>query len=121
MSRAHVSIVRSLYKRILVLHRYLPLELQAVGDEYVKAEFRRHKDVPTYEAAKFMVEWKNYADTLSEQVNPVLPSSADQKPVDVGQHLDDSVLDNFKQEQLEQLYELAKETNKPYVPPDQQS
>ena len=55
---AHVSAVRSLYKRILVLHRSLPLELQALGDEYAKAEFRRHKSVPNYEAAKFMTEWK---------------------------------------------------------------
>ncbi|KPP74963.1 hypothetical protein Z043_105830 [Scleropages formosus] len=37
---AHVSRILSLYKRILLLHRFLPIELRALGDQYVKDEFR---------------------------------------------------------------------------------
>lgn len=55
---AHVSRVRALYKRILVLHRFLPLHLRALGDQYVKGEFRRHKEVTEVEAGRFMAEWE---------------------------------------------------------------
>ncbi|XP_041822997.1 succinate dehydrogenase assembly factor 3, mitochondrial isoform X2 [Melanotaenia boesemani] len=54
----HLSSVRSLYKRILVLHRFLPLDLRALGDQYVKDEFRRHKNVQPEEVKKFMTEWE---------------------------------------------------------------
>lgn len=119
MASAHVSAVRCLFKRILVLHRSLPLELQALGDEYVKAEFRRHKGAQPEEATKFMNEWKDYADTLSIQVTSSPSHNPEQKSANIGQDIDSSRLDQFNQEQLGQLYELAQETNKPYVPPDQ--
>ncbi|KAJ9295229.1 hypothetical protein DTO217A2_9088 [Paecilomyces variotii] len=34
-----------LYRRILRLHRTLPPELRLLGDEYVKSEFRAHRNV----------------------------------------------------------------------------
>lgn len=55
---AHVSKVRSLYKRILLLHRFLPIDLKALGDQYVKEEFRRHKGVSLREGTAFMAEWE---------------------------------------------------------------
>ena len=55
---AHVSKVRSLYKRILLLHRFLPIDLRALGDQYVKEEFRRHKSASPKEVSAFMVEWE---------------------------------------------------------------
>lgn len=55
---AHVSKVRSLYKRILVLHRFLPIHLKALGDQYVKDEFRRHKTAAKEEVTSFMKEWE---------------------------------------------------------------
>ena len=55
---AHVSKVRSLYKRILLLHRFLPIDLRALGDQYVKEEFRRHKTASPKEVTSFMVEWE---------------------------------------------------------------
>lgn len=39
------------------LHRSLPLEMRALGDQYVKDEFRRHKQVNPAEAHMFMQEW----------------------------------------------------------------
>jgi len=53
----HTSRVRALYKALLRLHRGMPLELQAVGDQYVKDEFKRHKNVNEKEAQIFMSEW----------------------------------------------------------------
>lgn len=55
---AHVATVRSLYKRILVLHRFLPIDLKALGDQYVKDEFRRHKSASAEEVKRFMTEWQ---------------------------------------------------------------
>lgn len=58
MPGAHVSRVRALYRRILLLHRVLPPDLKALGDQYVKDEFRRHKTVGSAEAQRFLQEWE---------------------------------------------------------------
>lgn len=55
---AHLAQVRSLYKRILVLHRFLPIDLKALGDRYVRDEFRRHKKAAKEEVASFLKEWQ---------------------------------------------------------------
>ncbi|CAJ1084145.1 succinate dehydrogenase assembly factor 3%2C mitochondrial [Xyrichtys novacula] len=108
---AHVSKVRSLYKRILVLHRFLPIDLRALGDQYVKDEFRRHKGAAAEEAKRFMVEWENYKDTLQSQV---LESAGSQLgSVKFGAELSEQSLGNFQEEQIGQLYELMLESTKP--------
>jgi Complex1_LYR-like len=73
----HVRRVRTLYKSIMKLHRGLPAELQALGNNYAKGElisevfcilinntkspdeFKRHKDLKTEapEVTVFMFEW----------------------------------------------------------------
>ncbi|KAL6099317.1 succinate dehydrogenase assembly factor 3, mitochondrial [Pungitius pungitius] len=107
---AHVSSVRSLYKRILVLHRFLPIDLRALGDQYVKDEFRRHKSAAAEEAKGFMAEWKNYKDTLQTQV---LESAGGQKrSVKFGANLPDGTLGSFQDDQIGQLYELMLESTK---------
>ncbi|XP_058381947.1 succinate dehydrogenase assembly factor 3, mitochondrial isoform X2 [Diceros bicornis minor] len=58
MPARHVSRVRTLYRRILLLHRALPPDLKALGDQYVKDEFRRHKTVGSDEAQRFLQEWE---------------------------------------------------------------
>lgn len=58
MSGSHIYAVKTLYRRILSLHRGLPLTLRAMGDQYVKDEFRRHKDVTMEQGAEFLQEWK---------------------------------------------------------------
>lgn len=47
-----------MYKRILVLHRFMPLDLRALGDQYVKDEFRRNKSAAAEEVKVFMTEWE---------------------------------------------------------------
>lgn len=47
-----------LYRRILKLHRKLPLASRALGDQYLKDEFRRHKNATREQLAEFIQEWK---------------------------------------------------------------
>lgn len=53
----HRLTVLRLYKTILRLHQGLPHELSALGNQYVRDEFRRHKDAPPEFVTNFMVEW----------------------------------------------------------------
>ncbi|XP_048730994.2 succinate dehydrogenase assembly factor 3, mitochondrial-like isoform X1 [Ostrea edulis] len=99
-SLQHVSRVRTLYKAILRLHRSLPLEMRAMGDQYVKDEFRRHKQVNAAEAHVFMQEWTQYYLTLGKQL------SARRKEQVVGTHLNEEFVQHFRDEQAEQLLEL---------------
>ncbi|XP_038058081.1 succinate dehydrogenase assembly factor 3, mitochondrial-like [Patiria miniata] len=115
MAANHVLTVRSLYKQILLLHRRLPLDMKAIGDEYVKAEFRRHKTAKKEEVQKFMDEWQNYAGVLRDQLQ-----HAETGNPPVGLDMPEERLDSLSQEQVGQLYELRKETAKPnpFMPPE---
>lgn len=53
----HRSTVLRLYKTILRLHQSLPNELRALGNAYVRDEFRRHKTAQPEYVTNFMVEW----------------------------------------------------------------
>ncbi|CAM4633930.1 unnamed protein product [Leuciscus chuanchicus] len=106
---AHVSVVRSLYKRILLLHRFLPIDLRALGDQYVKDEFRRNKSASGEDVTRFMTEWQNYKDTLQTQV---LEAAGNKKLV-FGADLSEDKLKDFQEEQMGQLYELMLESTKP--------
>lgn len=57
MNTGHTQKVRLLYKTILKLHRGMPPELQIIGDNYVKDEFKRHKKCTPDEAEIFIKEW----------------------------------------------------------------
>lgn len=108
---AHISKVRSLYKRILLLHRFMPIDLKALGDQYVKDEFKRHKAAAPAEVERFMNEWENYKSTLQSQI---LEAAGDRvkRPV-FGSELTDDKLKDFQDEQMGQLYELMLESTKP--------
>lgn len=47
-----------LYRRILKLHKNLPLTSKALGDQYLKDEFRRHKNATQEQITEFIQEWK---------------------------------------------------------------
>ncbi|XP_063777419.1 succinate dehydrogenase assembly factor 3, mitochondrial isoform X2 [Pseudophryne corroboree] len=107
---SHVSQVRSLYKKILFLHRTLPLHLKALGDQYVKDEFRKHKNVAPAEAKLFMKEWESYAGILWQQAKEGLnPDKRNQ----YGAPLSKQKLDALSEEQIGQLHELMQEASKP--------
>ena len=54
---SHVQQVRRLYKLILRLHRGLPTQMKSFGDDYVRSEFKRHKDAQHQFIPIFMQEW----------------------------------------------------------------
>ncbi|KAI9757414.1 MAG: acetate non-utilizing protein 9 [Lichina confinis] len=57
-----------LYRRLLRAHRHkLPKEQRLMGDEYVKAEFRRHRDVDNpLHIIGFLTEWQLYAQAIED-------------------------------------------------------
>jgi hypothetical protein len=53
----HRLTVLRLYKTILRLHQSLPYELRELGNQYVRDEFRRHKNAQPEFVTNFMIEW----------------------------------------------------------------
>uniref|UniRef100_A0A0M3I9K9 Succinate dehydrogenase assembly factor 3 n=1 Tax=Ascaris lumbricoides TaxID=6252 RepID=A0A0M3I9K9_ASCLU len=99
-----------LYKRILRLHYGLPEELRYIGDNYVKDEFRRHKNAPPEQALLFLKEWAEYCMSLSKQLsNKGIAQGV------LGKNLDPAMLDSFHDEQLRQLLDLKIEAEKPKI------
>jgi len=100
-----------LYRALLRAHRALPFEMRSLGDDYVKSEFRRHKDVtnPVY-IMGFLTQWKAYLDQL-----PAGPGAHAYR----GKRLDPTIFEKMSSEQLAQLYEVmhvAKDVWKPVEP-----
>ncbi|KAK0409907.1 hypothetical protein QR680_004827 [Steinernema hermaphroditum] len=94
-----------LYKRILRLHYGLPKEMRYMGDQYVKDEFRRHRDADSQQALVFLHEWTQYCTMLAKQ----LSTSGIAKGA-LGKQLSPEMLDTFADEQLHQLLELKIES-----------
>jgi len=92
-----------LYRQLLRAHRRLPLEMRSLGDDYVKAEFKRHRDTtnPVY-VIGFLSQWKMYLDEL--------PKGADEAKQWVGRRMDPTVFEKMSAEQIGQLYELMHAT-----------
>ncbi|KAF1512057.1 Succinate dehydrogenase assembly factor 3, mitochondrial, partial [Eudyptes filholi] len=110
---------RGLYRRILLLHRALPAALRALGDRYVKEEFRKHKAAGPAEAQRFLREWeasarrpaRNYAALIQQQINED-KQNLKEKAV-YGIQLTEEKLNDFRDEQIGQLKELMDEATKP--------
>lgn len=119
----HEARVKLLYKTIFRLHRGdclkqskkkpfdiksnlgLPAEVQPLGNNYARDEFKRHKKCNEAEAAVFMVEWTNYAVQLSKQLGLGIKGSPQDK---IGVPLRENDIDHLRDEQVVQLYELMK-------------
>lgn len=83
-----------LYRRILRAHRRLSSDQRVFGDEYVKAEFRRHRDVENpLHIIGFLTEWQLYAQKLD----------GDEWR---GEVLEKKVVDQLSDQQVGQLWEL---------------
>jgi hypothetical protein len=103
----------------------LPQALQPLGNNYARDEFKRHKKCTEPEAQLFMHEWtvlhkdfqkiisssfnihffffllQKYALNLAQQLGLRGKSEAP-----IGQHLNETYLESFRDEQVAQLYEL---------------
>ncbi|KAK4110400.1 ACN9-domain-containing protein [Canariomyces notabilis] len=90
-----------LYRRLLRAHRkHLPPEMRLLGDEYVKAEFRAHRNVENpVHMIGFLTEWQLYAQKIEGDAW-------------VGERLDPGKVEKMSDEQLAQLYELMKAIQK---------
>jgi hypothetical protein len=90
-----------LYRRLLRTHRKkLDPEQRIFGDTYVKAEFRRHKDIDNpLHIVGFLTQWQQYGQMLEGD---------DWK----GQKLDQDLLDKMSDQQIGQMYELMQAIQK---------
>ncbi|TRY69445.1 hypothetical protein TCAL_05626 [Tigriopus californicus] len=111
---SHLQRVRLLYKTCLKLHRGLPMHLRAIGDTYVRDEFKRHKEANQEQTQVFMEAWSKYALQLTRQIGLKGPQTSKT----LGDSLRVEDLDQFSGEQLAQLFELYQETSKPMTPTD---
>ncbi|NXP45746.1 SDHF3 factor, partial [Heliornis fulica] len=98
-----------LYRRILALHRALPAALRALGDSYVKEEFRKHKAAGPAEAQRFLREWE--ATLIQHQINEDRQNLREKTVY--GIQLTEEKLNDFRDEQIGQLKELMDEATKP--------
>lgn len=97
-----------LYRSILRTHRHLPREMRALGDPYVKDEFRRHQKIDNpLHIIGFLSQWKVYLDEL-----PTGPEAQHFK----GKKLDMTMVEKMSSEQLGQLYELMQATKDVWKP-----
>ncbi|KAF2155367.1 ACN9-domain-containing protein [Myriangium duriaei CBS 260.36] len=86
-----------LYRRILRCHRKkLPIEMRLLGDQYVKSEFRAHKQIdnPAH-IIGFLTEWQTYAQQIEGDTWQ-------------GELMDKTKIDKMSDQQLGQMYELMK-------------
>ncbi|KAJ8963973.1 hypothetical protein NQ314_005232 [Rhamnusium bicolor] len=109
MSYTNIQRVRILYKTILKLHRGLPEELQILGTNYARDEFKRHKSCNSTEAEIFINEWTNYAISLAEQLGLRGPHTGTRL---LGAPLAQCDIEKLRDEQVIQLYELMQEAIK---------
>ncbi|CBQ72730.1 related to ACN9-protein of gluconeogenesis in mitochondrial intermembrane space [Sporisorium reilianum SRZ2] len=108
-----------LYRRIMHAHRKLDADMRAVGDNYVKDEFRRHRAIDNpLQIIGFLSSWKMYLDQL--EVHQGAPGGFR------GQRLDAGLLEKMSDEQIYQIHELMTATQEAYSdkalarPPGQQ-
>lgn len=81
----------------------MPEELKTLGDQYTREEFKRHKTCSEYEAQVFISTWAEYAINLAQQLG------IKGKPTGkIGVPLGEAALNDLRDEQVAQLYELLK-------------
>ncbi|MCJ1281840.1 acetate non-utilizing protein 9 [Xylographa opegraphella] len=90
-----------LYRRLLRTHRkHLPKEMRLLGDEYIKSEFRAHRNIENpVHIIGFLTEWQMYAQKLEGDLW-------------LGEKIDSGKIDKMSDQQLGQLYELMQAIQK---------
>lgn len=88
--------------------------MRSLGDAYVKAEFRRHREVTNpVHVMGFLTQWKIYLDQL--------PSTGVGARNFSGKKLDVTIFEKMSNEQLGQLYELLHTTKELWKPVENKS
>ncbi|SCV74766.1 BQ2448_7795 [Microbotryum intermedium] len=117
----------ALYRRLLRVHRkVLPIELKVMGDEYVKAEFRRTSSTENpLHIVGFLSEWKKYLDhheqivREGEGTSSELEQGEEGRKIKWGKKLDVELFERLSADQLGQLYELMQATKEVYMSPEE--
>eukprot|EP00977_Amphora_coffeiformis_P013036 scaffold3339_cov174-Amphora_coffeaeformis.AAC.4 len=109
----------TLYRSILRAHKkFLPAEMKALGDTYVKAEFKAHKNAKPEHVTAFFQEWDNYLQqiTVTARAKDSLAAGGGMDDGGVGEvfaYGSDLPPDvDLSEQQLEQLRKLREETSK---------
>ncbi|KAG8832705.1 acetate non-utilizing protein 9 [Serendipita sp. 399] len=75
--------------------------MRSLGDDYMKAEFKRHKDASnSVHIMGFLLEWNKYLGQLESQLTP------ESRHTFRGIKMDETMFEKMSDEQLGQLYEL---------------
>ncbi|KAK3071028.1 hypothetical protein LTR53_009424 [Teratosphaeriaceae sp. CCFEE 6253] len=84
-----------LYRRLFRAHRkHLNQEMRVLGDEYIKAEFRSHRDTENpVHIVGFLTEWQLYAQQIEGGSWR-------------GEKIEKGKVDKMSDEQIAQMYEL---------------
>ncbi|KAJ3565816.1 hypothetical protein NPX13_g7359 [Xylaria arbuscula] len=91
----------ALYRRLLRAHRkHLPAQMRLLGDEYIKSEFRLHKNIdnPAH-LIGFLTEWQLYAQKIEGDSWK-------------GEKLDPAKVEKMSDQQIGQMYELMQAIKK---------
>jgi len=104
-----------LYRAILTTHRrVLPNDLRALGDTYVKDEFRLHKSAKAEFLPPFFEQWMKYLESMVK-----LPAQrAKSGEIPVGTDMSPELLNAMSEEQKLQLSKLKEEAKKWYSSDD---
>lgn len=96
--------VLRLYKNILIEHKKLPFEMKKLGNEYLRSEFKLHKNLApnSDEARTFLLHWKNYNQTLKDQL-----AMGFSQPI--GKDIDQEQFSKMDEDQKQQLKKLKEE------------
>ena len=98
-----------LYRRIWRAHRHLSADMRAIGDAYIRDEFKRHKDIDNpLQIIGFLSSWKMYLDQL--EIEQGQPGGFR------GKRLEPQLLEKMSDEQIQQLYDLMQATQEAYNP-----
>lgn len=94
-----------LYRSILRAHRDLPFDQRSLGDMYVKAEFRAHKNIDNpLQIIGFLTSWQKYLEMVLRN------NDQDWKKY----YIPDDTLEKMSDDQIIQLHELMKGTKNMY-------
>jgi len=95
-----------LYREIFKLHRTLAPALRFLADEFVRSEWKRHKNADARFITTFKSEWNAYVKTMRSQ------SESREEVADVGVRLDsqkEALLTTDQRHQLQELKNALKE------------
>lgn len=104
---------KGLYRMLLRAHqKHLPNDMKALGDEYVKSEFKLHKNVKKHDTLDmFYTEWLFYLNSIESaaraRATGTVVTLEDRSQIDFGRDLPPDI--DMDEEQMAALEKLKQE------------